>query len=236
MNLLVIGACYHSQEFYNNCYKYILRSSEKQGIPLQIYGMGAEHYPGWIEIKIRGKLDYLKTVSGEYTHVLYTDTSDAFFTGSLDEIVGKYKGYGSPKMLCSASVYKQGGNEDSGVPTKYKNLHNGGYIAEIHYLIHLLEKFLEISDSYGDDSHIWYKAEQEGWLTPLKDETCQIFQVIQTQYSDGDHISVKNGRLFNNLTNSYPCILHLADGYTDPVSGKNNLLSPWFDKIYGELL
>src|SRR5215471_15842325 len=68
------------------------------------YGTGRK-FPGYRAMKLDWQLEFLQRsdwAKWGYSHVLYTDSWDAFFTGDLKEIEEKYKSMGSPSILTSA--------------------------------------------------------------------------------------------------------------------------------------
>ncbi len=196
------------------------------------YGIG-DRFPGYRAMKLDMQLEFLKLmVICNHTHVLYTDSWDAFFTGPYDEIVSKYESMGKPAILSSACWQLANvSNEAVDYPgcftadTRYKYPHVGGYIAEIPAIIDAFERMLALSPNTGDDCFNWYVAWKAGWFRPMLDSNCEIFQVTN------DNISIKDGRLHNTLTGSNPCILHLSGGYTDPVTGKDATLIPWAKEL-----
>ena len=208
-----------------------LKSCEKAGVPkedLHLYGIGHE-FPGYRRMKLEMQLAYLKEqLAGNYTHVLYTDGWDAFFTGSLAEVVSKYEAMGSPKMLSSACW--QLGNESRMDPyagcfsetDRYRYPCVGGYIAEVPYIIEMFERMLTLPRQTGDDCFNWYDGWQEGWFRPMLDSKCEIFQVTDDNCSIED-----DGRLWNTHTSRRPCIWHHSGGFTHQSHGKDDALIPW---------
>jgi hypothetical protein len=52
-----------------------------------------------------------------------------------------------------------------------------------------------------------------------------VFQVTD------NNTSVEGGRLVNTATGGKPCVLHLAGGYTDQVTGKDRVMVPWAERL-----
>src|SRR3990167_11517544 len=82
-----------------------LRSAEKAGVPkedLHLYGIG-RGFPGYNAMMLDYQVEYLRQHRGDrYTHVLFTDGWDAFFTAPIHEIVHKYETMGCPPILVAA--------------------------------------------------------------------------------------------------------------------------------------
>jgi hypothetical protein len=210
-----------------------LKSTEKFGVPaadLHLYGMGRT-FPGYRAMKLDFQLEYLKSVSG-YTHVLYTDAWDAFFTGPLSEIIAKYEAMGSPPMLDAAFYQMANVSDARGLypgcfdeSTHYRYPHVGGYIAEVPFIIDAFERLMLSPIESGDDCFNWYAGWIEGWFRPKLDSNCDIFQVST------DCIAVKDGRCYNLKTKTFPCILHISGGYSDPQTGKDDRVEPWAKEL-----
>lgn len=213
-----------------------LKSCEKYGVEQpHLYGCGTPQFPGYIRMKLDMQLDYLKQNRGDYTHVLYTDGWDAFFTGPLSELLEKYQNLGAPPMLSSAftglanvsNMDDYAGCFDASLHAPYP--HVGGYIAEMAVIIDAFERMLKLPRYTGDDCFSWYDGWQEGWFRPELDSRCEIFQV---SHQDCSYVVAPGRiRLWNTVTRTEPCILHLSGGYTDPATGKDDRMIPWAEKL-----
>lgn len=232
MKLMVLtAACWPTEEEARLRIWIFLRSCERFGVGskmLRLYGCGTPQFPGYRRMKLETQLKYLEDHSEDFTHVLYTDSLDAFVVAPLAEIVDKYEAMGSPAMLAAAYT----GFADSTAPEGFgeerlRYPHVGGYIAEVPVIIDAFERMLQLPHQTGDDSFNWRDAWLEGWFRPTLDSQCEIFQV--TDEHCGVHPAT--GRLVNYKTESQPCILHLAGGYTDQVSGKDDRMKPWAERL-----
>jgi len=211
-------------------------SCKKFDIPWCGYGTGRE-FPGYRMMKLEWQLEWLKnykslSVSGGATHVLYTDSWDAFFVRDLWQIQYQYDLMGRPDILSSA-FYQLGNVSDE--ETRYPGVFNhdvrycypncGGYIAEIPVVIAAFECMLTLSRQTNDDCFNWYDAYAEGWFKPQLDSECRIFQI-----GDED-VEVVGDRIHNRYTDSWPCVWHLSGGYTDPETGKDRVLVPYAKRL-----
>lgn len=208
MKLLFLTACFTDDETYQRSFQYMIRSVEKHGIDLKRYGNN--EYLGWIDIKVAKQLEYLESVSG-YTHVLYTDGRDAFFTEGEKNIVKKYKSLGSPELLMSRSNSPQWEYEVDASLYPDGFVHSGGYIGEIDFVTKTLKEMLKYED-FGDDSHTWNCRWKEGFR-PKLDKDSIIFQNIQ------------NEEPWNGVSS----IIHIAGGYSDPKNGKLEILKRYYE-------
>lgn len=216
-----------------------VESARKYGVhPIRYMGY-LEQYRPWAEMKIKNKIPELKQISRAFSHVLYTDGRDAFFTGPMEEILLKYQAMGSPPCLAST---EPNCNPNSSMIEHYPDVGKyrfhcvGGYLAEIPWMIDKFQRMLpyidgakgKLSLQSGDDAEIWQWAWAQGWFRPVLDSKCEIFQTFDHAGSD---LQIIDGRLANALTGSSPCIFHLNGGYSDPINGKYNHMINWWDAL-----
>lgn len=228
--LLYTAACWPSEEEARAKLWIFLKSCEKFGHQPALYGMG-KGFSGYRDMLMERMLEYLKTVPSDYSHVLFTDSWDAMMTGTLDEIEWKYQQLGNPSMLVSAyfglgnesDMAKYEGCFDQSLYYRYPN--RGGFMGEREAVIDAFEKMMATEDGTGDDCFLWYRGWRECWLRPQLDSGCQIFQVTE------EHCEVEGDRLYNIITKTQPCVLHLSGGYTDQVTGKDDRMVPWAKRL-----
>ena len=202
--------------------------------PVIPYGMG-DRWSIYRTIKLTSQLKHLKSeIMKPYDTVLYSDGSDAIFTGPISEILEKYQAMGSPDILASASHIFGNVSDESkqypGVftsPHKYRFPQVGGWIGKKDAMIAAFERMEGKPDSQktSDDCFDWYDACRDGWFKLMLDAGCDIFHVTD------EDLEVRNGRLFNRYTETNPCVLHLAGGFHDQVHGKDAAIEPWANKL-----
>jgi hypothetical protein len=211
-----------------------LRSCEKFNIDPILYGMGTQQFPGYKRMMLDMQLEALWNIPAGYTHVLFTDGWDAFFTAPLEEICRKYANMLYPDFLASAYIglgnesdmSKYAGCFDPNVMYRYPN--RGGYIAAIGTARYYFEAMVNMPHQTGDDCFNWYEGWREGWFRPTLDSGCEIFQVSDVNAAlTITRDAYEEPRLVNTLTKSQPCVFHLSGGYTDPETGKDAALKPW---------
>lgn len=206
------------------------RSCAKFEIEPMYYGTG-RIFPGYKTMMLDWQLEYLKTISSSYSHVLYSDSWDCFFCASLEEIISKYEAMGSPAILQSAYIglgnesdmSKYVGCFDETIPYRYPNV--GAFMGELPAVIDAFEKLTQMPEQTGDNCFNVYTGWREGWFRPKLDSECQIFQV--SDVNAAAEMTTHGTRLINTVTKSEPCILHLSGGYTDPNTGKDDRMIPW---------
>jgi hypothetical protein len=235
MKLLVLTcAVFPTDEEANRKLWIFNRSVEKFNIsPVFQYGVG-RIFPSYRIMKLDWQLDYLRIISSResYTHVLYTDSWDAFFCAPLSEIIAKYEAMGSPPILASAysgfaDSTAPAGFGDESIRLRFPNV--GGYIAEIPAIIEAFTRMMPIPS--GDDSMVWRDAWLQGWFRPALDSECAIFQVTDENCATNPFHRPHAVSLVNLETDSYPCILHLSGGYSSQESGKDDRMIPWARRL-----
>ena len=230
-------AVFASEEEARNKLWIFLRSCEKFKIEPVLFGSG-RIFPGYRVMGCEWLLEALKVMPSDVTHVLFSDSWDAFFLSDLDEILDKYRRIGSPPILVSAYIglgnesdmSKYKGCFDESIPYRYPN--RGGWIAEVPAMIDALEKMVATGDQTGDECFLWYRGWREGWFRPTLDSHCEIFQVSteNMEMMPKVIIDINRGRTLrvqNRVTGSFPSILHLSGGYSDPQTGKDERMKPF---------
>jgi len=197
------------------------------GISPTFYGIGAT-YGGWVDIMLTRLMEAARNCPT--SHMLYTDSRDAFFLCGLDEIVEKYNALGAPKLLMGAdcvgfSTYQAYYDRVPWDMTKvFPYFQVGGKMCEARALVEAIEYMFAQSaagvwrDMPGDNPPWWcnFMVERPGEL--VIDHGCVIFQNCSNCM-----VSLRVGytaRIFNLLTESWPCILHFNGGYTAQDKGK----------------
>lgn len=204
--------------------------------PIQFMGLRQQYRP-WAEMKIKDKIpEFQRLIYAGFTHVLYSDARDAFFTGPYSEVLEKYQTMGSPSCLAST---EPNCNPNSAMDYYYPDVGKyryhcvGGYLAELPWMLNKFTRMLPYMAKSGDDAEIWQWGWEEGWFRPELDSGCEIFQTLDHAEND---LGVNDiGRLENMVTSSFPCIFHLNGGYSDPITGKYDHMIEWWNRLNPEL-
>jgi len=224
-------------------------SAKVHGINLQPYGIGGS-YIDWMQIKITEFCKAAKQwLKDGYIYCFYTDGRDSFFLANTIEIEDKYDNLGRPPYLISCEDQPYPFRElgitfpDPGHPWRY--LGAGQFMGEIAYMIDLWDKLRPIYENLPEENH------DQGWLQRawadnvlnksefLLDVNCNIFQtasvsrhgVNEPNYFELKQLEIKQGRVYNPHTESWPCALHLPGGFSDPETGKESVLIPLWEAI-----
>ncbi len=219
--------------------KFLEVSAAIQGaFPLRTYGEGKQ-YENWTRMKVHMMIPELMKLKAEgFTHYLYTDGRDAFFTKPWSNTKEIYELMGSPDGLLSAQpdCFTQpelATHWDHLLPAKYRFHCCGGYMGLIDYWLETHQRF--VRDNYearptgGDEAGVWQWAWVDGWFRPAIDTGCHIFQNLGGSGSD---VELLGSILYNKHTKSCPTILHFTGFCKDQVYGVYDDMKPWWDKIY----
>lgn len=208
-----------------------LASYKKFGVPPELfrpYGIGSTYFHGEFVMRVTGHIEHMKTLASEFTHVLFSDAWDVLFIAPFEEILYRYAKMGSPQFLMGGATLQNGfyNLPDASPWIMYYDTSKTYcypspmfYIAEIPYAIDLLSR-LDTSCTH-DESVGYANAWKEGWFRPTVDHSCEIFQ------EQPINCVVREGRLYNTVTNTYPCMVHFGGGYTNPDTGKDDSVMPW---------
>lgn len=217
--------------FMNTCRRFSIE-------PL-FYGLG-DSYSGWVDIMLIRLMEAARTCPT--SHILYTDSRDAFFLAGLDEVVEKYNAMDCPRLMMASdcvgfSAYQAWYDKvpwDFAKPFPYFQV--GGKLCEAQALYEAISWMFEREKTGdwgmmpGDNPPWWcnFMAERPGEMSI--DHNCEIFQTCNT-----DALDVECGRITNLATFSQPCILHFNGGYTDQITGKwYRMESTWRELGYTE--
>jgi hypothetical protein len=225
-----------------------LITCKRFGITPTFYGKG-KTYSGWVDIMLTQLMEAARTCPT--SHMLYTDSRDAFFLAGMDEITEKYNAMGCPPLLMSAcnvgfSTYQAWYDKVPWDMTKaFPYFQVGGMVCEAKALYEAIRwmfernKTGEWGEMPGDNPPWWcnFMAERPGELTI--DHACDIFQncsnCMDTMYvwycatSASAHYYYL--RLRNMTTTTFPCILHFNGGYTSQETGKWDRMEPTWRQL-----
>lgn len=206
-----------------------LVSCRRFGINPRLFGKGTR-YSGWVDIMLRQMMH--AAMDCPTSHMLYTDSSDAFFLAGLEEITEKYNAMGCPPLLIGAdtqgfSTYqawydKVPWNEEK--PFKYFQV--GGMLCEAKALYEAICWMFERNQSGdwgempGDNPPWWCNFMVERPRELVIDHDCQIFQNCTNVEQSLVVAGVPELRIWNPITNSWPCVLHFQGGYSDQKTAK----------------
>jgi hypothetical protein len=198
--------------FYNDWDKvrYLKKSAEFWKVPITFYGFD-EVYKGWHNIQIERLIQEIEKVNTEW--IIYTDASDAIINGpdhgkdfkeSWGDIVMSWE---SDKEVCA-----------------------GGWLAKKEVILSTLSwlKDFEVCSLCrrdGMNPQVKWRCAVRWGLEVKPDKYREIFQVAD------EPLEIKEGRVYNPRTHTFPFIVHWAGGYTDPVVGKAALIEPTWSQL-----
>lgn len=236
-NWVVLTSCFFPD---HKPIRFLEESARIQSVaPLRTYGDG-ELYSNWTQMKVNRMIPELEKLLAEgFTHYLYTDGRDAFFTRNFRYIKDAYEFLGAPDGLLSSqdqpfTMADLAHYNDFLKPAKYRFHCCGGYLGRIEYWLECHRKF--VRDNYealptgGDEAGVWQWAWADGWFRPQIDTGCDIWQNLGGCEAD---VSIEKGnRLYNSVTNSHPAILHFTGYCKEGQYGVYDAMKPWWDELY----
>jgi hypothetical protein len=223
VNIAVITcACYESSERIH----FLEDSCTRNGIVLHTHGLG-HPFPGFAPSFIQHTIPHIERLAQDHSHILFIDGADSIVLSNLSEIAWKYERLGSPACLMSAEMdvppHKAYRGFTASPPWKYVN--GGGYIAEIQKFLPMARTMEQQYPNLGNHQD-WFRESWEMLKWEL-DWNCQIFQTMNGIPS----LRTVQDRVVNTVTGTWPCILHFAGGYSDPVTGRDERMKPWVEAL-----
>eukprot|EP00050_Salpingoeca_kvevrii_P008731 m.304754 g.304754 ORF g.304754 m.304754 type:complete len:826 (-) comp17278_c0_seq1:63-2540(-) len=209
--LLILTVATHREPFID----LLEESVERLGLKLHIAGMGGffKGY-GW---KLKTVHKFLVENSADFDIVLFADSFDTFIFCSAEEILDKFEQFNSRMVVSGEVNLWPNPNLAPYLPPahrfgRYPFPNSGGYIAQIPYLIRLLEREIKIpwKSNCADDQGELIKALARKNHVFEVDINSKIFQTLYGYAKDD--VTAGEGRVSNIITHSQPCMIH-ANGW-----------------------
>jgi hypothetical protein len=194
------------------------RSCTVHGLDLQVFGKGAPAR-GSSYYKLKTLYWNLRARRNDFEYIFYTDAFDSLVLSGLDVILKQFKGFATPLLMsaeanCFPVRPGMGPNDYPDAPTRYRYLNAGGLIANVDYLVSLLESLnVAALDEYESDQAWWIRTYLSNCWQIKLDHCCQIFQCLILAEED---LMIQSGQFVNRLTGSSPCVLHGNGGTPIP--------------------
>lgn len=196
---------------YFNLPYYIIGNGEKwQGGDLSKYAGGGQ--------KVISLFNFLEKIDNKL--IIMCDTFDLVPLGKKEEIIDKYNKISNGEVLISSEYYCWPDKDYESlypyVKTKYKFLNSGcimGYRNDLYKLI----KNMDVKND--DDDQLFYTKKYINGEKIKLDYNCELFQ---TMYGVIEDLEIKNNRVYNKYTNTYPVFIH---GNGSSKKDLNNLIS-----------
>ena len=215
--------CYVETDNHDGKDKKILYSLNRLNIPIVALGKN-EIWGGFID-KLRYVKKGMEDRIGQYDYVLCTDARDVLYYKGLDVIEKEYEKHrqGGARVLFNAETNCYPNKElMSKYPypnKKYRYLNAGIYMGDFDYVLEILGEAIMRSerDNDEDDQHIFSQMYIEkynlyGEKTKFRIDTeCSLFQCLWDEdfgRSANFDIVYNKDRIYNNLTNTEPCVFH----------------------------
>lgn len=209
--LLVVSPCFYKTAEPADV---MVKSAHAHDLKVLLYGVGSDFIPHGAHAQVL-KLWELLEFGKLAEYVLVTDCRDVLFLANEDEIVSKFRSFGSYLVMSTeqgcwppdpdVSAYFYGKD-----PNGYNFVNAGQYIATWEYakfcLRHLLDKYRGIHPGADNSQGWWMHAKMKGELDYALDSRCMIFQSMSGGAQDQLRFTEK--RAINTVTSASPCSLH----------------------------
>ena len=170
--------------------------------------------------------------------VVFTDAYDVIINGEVDEIFEKFKTYNcdillSAELYCWPPYYKAELDIEVKSNTKYKYANSGGYMGYVKNLKQLFawkteEEKINMCKDHGDQAYFMRYFTDNHKTSNIKlDTNATIFQSMV--FVSWKEIDFRNGRMFNNVLNSYPNFIHF-NGSSMYTNQRHNIMPVFIDK------
>jgi hypothetical protein len=176
-------------------------------------------YSDFADAKVNRLLPVLERLRSEgYTHVLYTDSTDAFFVGTKEKILRSYQKMEFPPVLFSRErgCYPHHHLGDK-IPEHLRFPNTGQYMGQIDALITMWTAVRERYGKEPDNEQGWLQKACADGVNIVLDTKSQIFRADASDYNP-KHWST--------------CLVHQQGGYSSPERGKYDDMLPLFLRVF----
>lgn len=201
-----------SPAFFKNdsLIQYLVKSAERHGIDLRLYGMG-ETYKGWIDTHITRALQAVSALDSEL--VMFVDAADVIFLAGPEEIERHYRRQDADIVMAK----------------EHSGLNFGGWVGRRDVALSMLSRLAEFMPEEGDPQVRMRQYHASCYSGVVPDEGW-IFNV-ESPYS---RLKCVNGRITDLWDTRQPCVIHFAGGYFSPTEGRYERMKPYWEGLgYG---
>ena len=160
--------------------------------------------------------------------ICFVDGYDVLANSIKDEILQKFLDFKhdivlSTELYCYPNKYKTEMDKLQKYTTNYKYINSGGYIGYKNSIYKLLswssnyDKYNGSDQAYFIDYYLQNRKEDI-----ILDYNCKIFQCMC--FISWKEIDFRNGRMYNNILNEYPCFIHFNGKSYLTTNNKNGLI------------
>jgi hypothetical protein len=184
----------------------VKKIAENRGLPLHVY---SGEWKGFGTKLITGQKASRELT--QYTHLMLMDAFDVITMASAGDILSRFMEFGHP-FVCQAELNCWPNPEKAPrfpkCDTIWKYLNSGLYVVERKYLGDLWNKHGPISPAVYDQEWVTDVFLNDPGCIQL-DTGCKLFQSLHGSQAC---VEMKNGKLFNKITGTYPLIAHHHGG------------------------
>jgi len=173
------------------------------GLDFASYGLGNK-WLGYVNAKTKELAEYLESVDAEY--ILFSDGFDSWMLQDEKTILSKFKKFKSDIVISSSYTYHLASPKYESVDKPFKWICSGQWIGKKDKIIEALSTLYQKSNGQTSDNVMWDTAYKHKWFDFKIDHDCQLFLAMCTVPID--QIYFENGRIYNNITKTYPAGIH----------------------------
>ncbi len=98
---------------------------------------------------------------------------------------------------------------------------------QIGEIAHVRSQLEKVPHGAHNESYAMVEAFRKGMEVVL-DHECEIFQEGGVHRGgEGTGVELREGRIYNAITGTNPCMVHFGGGYVSPKTGKDDAIKPW---------
>ena len=169
---------------------------------------------GWPS-KVYYYTDYVKTLLGEATHIMFIDSSDVVLLCGPDELMERWAAFDHPWVYnAEPHIWPPNSFTPEDYPTPMVNnryINGGAYIGEVEHVAYWYDQWTQTPIvCEKSDQHWMAERFLKHWPDAIKlDTNCDLFQCM---CGNDWNVTVTPGHLHNNMTGTDPAVIHFNGG------------------------
>lgn len=208
----------HPDQYFTS----MLHSAKRYGYKIKILGWNTK-WKGFGQ-KIIAFHNFLQNYQNKQEIILCVDAYDVLFCDYSHKLLKTYiNNYSNvtfnaevlPRSFITQYLWKFNFNATKLPPShnKYKAFNAGIYIGTVHNIQSILFNIITSKgfSNKSDDQRILYKLYAQNKIKLDLDSSCKLFTAINEFNND---ILIKNNRIYNNYTKTYPFLIHGPGNFT----------------------
>ncbi len=219
--VLIVSPSFYPDESYT---EKLYKSCQIFNLPLAFYGQN-QSYNGWIDTKVTKLLEFIEPKLDNYDILIFADGGDTWFLTGLGEIIEKYRKLNSTHIISGERECYPFREHAS----KYLSRIPEGYTNNWYYIncglqignIKTIYNTWKIAATYeplvnnNNDAALLSTAFIDNKVDFTIDYNCELFCGMGGR-GLWETLEIKNNRIYNKLTSTYPCAVHFNSMPKEP--------------------